>query len=70
MIQESNNKRVDMCCMGEVRWKGQGASFAGTSEQRYKLWSSGNDAESGGDEILVKKKYLVTLWKLEKKATE
>ena len=45
-----------MCCTQEVRWKGQGACFVGrpTLRQRYKLWWSGNDAESGKFEILVK----------------
>ena len=35
----------------------------GTSGRRYKLWSSGNDAEFGGVGILVKDEILKTLWK-------
>ena len=42
-----------MCCIQEVRWKGQGARFVG-SGRRYKLWWSGNDAGFGGARILMK----------------
>ena len=45
---------VDVCCIEEVRWKGQGARFVGTLGRRYKLWWSGNDAGFGGVGILVK----------------
>ena len=50
-----------MCCMQEVRWKGQGARFVGTLTKKYKLWWSGNDAEFEGVGILVKEEILETL---------
>ena len=31
-----------MCCLQEVRWRGQGARFMGVKGKRYKLWWSGN----------------------------
>ena len=48
VCEEVRKRRVDVCCMQEVRWKDQGACFVGTLGRRYKLWWSGNDAESGG----------------------
>ena len=54
VCEELRKKRVDVCCIQEVRWKGQGARFVGTLGQRYKLWWSGNDAGFGGVGILVK----------------
>ena len=48
VYEEHRNRRVDVCCMLEVRWKGQGARFVGSLGRRYKLWWSGNDAGSGG----------------------
>ena len=54
MCEELRKRRVNVCCMQEVRWKGQGARFVGTSGQRYKLWWLGKDAGSGGVGILVK----------------
>ena len=54
VCEQLRKGRVDVCCMQEVRWKGQGARFVGTWGQRYKLWWSGNDAGFVGVGILVK----------------
>ena len=54
MCEELRKRKIDVCCIQEVRWKGQGARFVGTSGQRYKLWWSGNDAGFGGVGISVK----------------
>ena len=56
VCEELRKRRVEVCCIQEVRWKGQGACFAGTSGRRYKLWWSENDAGLGGVGILVKEK--------------
>ena len=39
-----------MCCLQEVRWRGQGARFFGVG----KLWWSGNSDGTGGVGVLVK----------------
>ena len=54
VCEELKKRRVDVCFMQEVRWKGQGARFGGTSGRRYKLWWSGNDARFLWAGILVK----------------
>ena len=54
VCEELRKRKVDVCCIQEVRWKGQGARFVGTSGRRYKLWWSANDAGFGRVEILVK----------------
>ena len=38
VCEELRKRKVDMCCIQEVRWKGQEARFVGTSGRRYKLW--------------------------------
>ena len=43
-----------MCCLQEVRWRGQGARFIGIRSRRCKLWWSGNNDGIGGVGILVK----------------
>ena len=48
VCEELRKRTVDMCCMQEVRWKGQGAWFVDALGQRYKLWWSENDAGFGG----------------------
>ena len=54
VCEELRKRKVDVCCIQEVRWKGQGARFVGTLVRRYKLWWSGNDAGFGEVGILVK----------------
>ena len=54
VCEELRKKRVDVCCIQEIRWKGQEARFVVTSGQRYKLWWLENDAEFEGVGILVK----------------
>ena len=46
-----------MCCLQEVRWKGQGARFVGAHGRRYKIWWSGNDTGTGRVGILVKEEF-------------
>ena len=67
---ELRKRKVDVCCIQEVRWKGQGARFVGTLGRRYKLWWSGNDAGFRGVGILVNEEISGNLWKLEEKVTE
>ena len=38
VCEELRKRKVDVCCIQEVRWKGQGARLVGTSGRRYKLW--------------------------------
>ena len=54
VCEELRRRRVDVCCLQEVRWKGQGARFLGSEGRRFKLWWSGNEMGSGGVGILVK----------------
>ena len=51
--EELRKRKVDVCCLQEVRWRGEGARFFGVKGRRYKLWWSGNDDKIGGVGILV-----------------
>ena len=54
VCEELRKRNVDVCCIQEVRWRGEGARFMGVKERRYKFWWSGNDARVGGVGILAK----------------
>ena len=54
ICEELRKRNVDVCCLQEVRWRGQGARFVGVKNRRYKLWWSGNEIGLGGVGILVK----------------
>ncbi|XP_068738387.1 uncharacterized protein [Montipora capricornis] len=53
-VCEELRKRMDVCCLQEVRWRVQGARFIGVKGRRYKLWWSGNSDGTGGVRVLVK----------------
>ena len=38
VCEELRERKVDVCCLQEVRWRGQGARYLGTMGRRYKLW--------------------------------
>ena len=54
VCEELRKRKVDVCCVQEVRWRGQGTRFLGVKNRRYKLWWSGNDSGMNGVGILVK----------------
>ena len=54
MCEELRKRKVAVCCLQEVRWKGEGARFFGVKGRRCKLWWCGNDVKIGGEGILVK----------------
>ena len=54
VCEELRKRKVDVCCLQEVRWRGEGARFFGVKGKRYKLWWCGNDDKIGGVGILVK----------------
>ena len=47
-------RKVDICSLQEIQWRGQGAHFIGAEERRYNLWGSGNDTGKVGVRILFK----------------
>ena len=52
VCEELRKRRMDVCCLQEVRWGGQGVWFFGMKDRRYKLWS-GNSDGTGGVAVLV-----------------
>ena len=56
LCEQLRKREVDMCCLHEVRWRGQGARFVGCRGRRYKLWWFGNNDGIGGVGNLVKEK--------------
>ena len=54
MCEKLRKRKVDVCCLQEVRWRGEGARFFGVKRRRYRLWWCGNDDKTGGVGILAK----------------
>ena len=47
-------RRVDVCCVQEVRYKGGGATTIGSGEENFKFWYSGCKEGGGGVGVLVR----------------
>lgn len=48
VCDELRKWKVDVCCLREVQWKGQGTRFLGIKGRKYKIWWSGNNEGIGG----------------------
>ena len=47
VCEEQSKRLIDVCCLQEVRWRGQGARILGMTGRRYKPWWSGKDGVAG-----------------------
>ena len=47
-------REVGIFCIQEVRWRGMGSKFLGSSGRKFKLWWSGNENNIGGVGISVR----------------
>ena len=54
VCEELRKRMIDVCCLQEVRWRGQGARMQGMKGRRYKLQWSGKGDGVGGVGVMVK----------------
>jgi len=58
IVEALSDRKVDVACIQETRWKGSGCKFYGAKGQRYKLFWMGCDKRSDGVEIFVAEKWV------------
>ena len=51
--EELRKRMMDVRCLQEVRWRGQGTQVLGVKVRRYKLWWSVNSDGTGDVGVLV-----------------
>ena len=54
VCEELRKMMIDVFCLQEVRWRGQGARMLWMKRRRYRLWWSGDGV--GGVGVMVKEK--------------
>ena len=54
VCEDVRRRMVDVCCLLEVRWRGQGARMLGMKERRYEMCWSGKGDGVGGVGVMVK----------------
>ena len=67
IADELKNRRVDVCCLQEVRWKGGSARCVGAKGRRYKLFWSGK-GEAGGVGIMVKEEMVENVLEVKRRS--
>ena len=58
MVETLTRRRVDICGIQEVRWRGGSARLLTGMNSRYKLYWMGNQAGTGGVGILLAEKWI------------
>ena len=53
VCEEPRKRMIDVCCLQEVRWSGQGARMLEMKGRRDKLWWSVIGDEAGGVGVMV-----------------
>ena len=56
VCEELRRRMIDVCCLQEVRWRGQGGRMLGMKGRRYKLWWSGKGDGVCSVGVMVKDK--------------
>ena len=54
ICEELRGRMIDVCCLQEVRWRGQGDKMLGMKGRRCKLWLSGKGDGVGGVGVMMK----------------
>ena len=49
-----SRRKIDICCVQEVRYKNEGCSVIGDGEQKFKFWYKGNSEGTNGVGIMMK----------------
>lgn len=54
VVDMLGRRKVDICCVQEVRYRNGGTTSVGDQESRYKFWYSGNEYGTNGVGVFVK----------------
>jgi exonuclease III len=53
VVEVLMKRRVDVCCIQEARWKGEGARLIGRHDAEYKIYWKGGKESTAGVAVLV-----------------
>ena len=58
VVETMTRRKVDVCCVQEVRWRGASARLIAGKNNKYKIYWVGNNLGLGDVEILVAGKWI------------
>ena len=66
VVEMLARRRVDICCIQEVRYKNQGTTAFGSNEEKYKFWYNGNKDGTNGVGLLVRQELVERVLNVER----
>ena len=54
VVEMLARRKIDICCLQEVRYKNQGCTTIGSNDEKYKLWYSGGPEKLHGVGIMMR----------------
>ena len=58
VVETLSRRKIDICCLQEVRWRGAGTRMITGKDSQYKLFLVGNKDGSSGVSILIAEKWV------------
>ncbi|XP_065321249.1 uncharacterized protein LOC135928721 [Gordionus sp. m RMFG-2023] len=56
VVDVLHRRHIDVCCIQETRWKGNGTRMIGKTSEKYKFfWQGGNDGKAGVGVLVAEK---------------
>jgi len=66
LVEALTERRMDVACVQEVRWRGSGCRLFGAIGKRYKLFWMGSKAKTDGLGIFVAEKWVDSVVSVER----
>ena len=61
-----SRRKVEICCVQEVRYRGAGTVSIGSNQDKYKLWWSGNNNRQSGVGLMIQEAMVENVIEIER----
>ena len=65
-MEALGERRIDLACVQETRWRGSSCRYFGATAKRYKLFWMGSEAKTDGVGIFVAEKWVDSVVSVER----
>ena len=66
LVEALGERRIDIACVQEIRWRGSSCRYFGATGKRYKLFWMGSEAKTEGVGIFVAEKWADSVVRVER----
>jgi len=65
-VEALGERRIDIACVQEIRWRDSSCRYFGTTGKRYKLFWMGSETKTEGVRIFVEEKWVDSVVSVER----